>query len=143
MKIQIKEIFTDRLDQTPLGMIWIAVCEQRLMAIQIGGNGDHFSQKLAGKFGVPVITDHAKVEIPLSQIEEYLQGKRKSFSVPILWNTMYPFQQKALKAVAAIPSGETRTYSQIAAEIGIPTAPRAVGRANATNPIPWSFLATG
>ena len=46
------------------------------------------------------------------------------------------FQRSALRAVAAIPYGETRTYGEIAAQIGRPQAPRAVGRANATNPMP-------
>jgi O-6-methylguanine DNA methyltransferase len=36
----------------------------------------------------------------------------------------------------AIPYGQTRTYREIAAQIGTPNAPRAVGRANATNPMP-------
>jgi methylated-DNA-[protein]-cysteine S-methyltransferase len=47
-----------------------------------------------------------------------------------------PFQLKTLKAVFGIPYGETRTYAEIAAQIGHPIAFRAVGRANATNPMP-------
>ena len=49
---------------------------------------------------------------------------------------MTEFQKKVLKAVCAIPYGETRTYGQIAAQIRFQSASRAVGRANATNPIP-------
>jgi O-6-methylguanine DNA methyltransferase len=49
---------------------------------------------------------------------------------------MTPFQRQARRAVAAIPYGQTRAYSQIAAHLGNANAARAVGRANATNPIP-------
>ncbi len=45
------------------------------------------------------------------------------------------FQQRVWKALAAIPRGETRSYSQIAAELGQPTAARAVARACASNPV--------
>jgi len=46
------------------------------------------------------------------------------------------FQRDALRAVFSIPYGETRTYADIAALIGHPQAFRAMGRANATNPMP-------
>jgi methylated-DNA-[protein]-cysteine S-methyltransferase len=49
---------------------------------------------------------------------------------------MSEFQAAVLKIVCAIPYGETRSYGQVALEIGRPGAGRAVGRANATNPIP-------
>jgi len=49
---------------------------------------------------------------------------------------MLPFQLAALKATQSIPYGQTKTYAEIACEIGKPQAARAVGRAEATNPIP-------
>jgi methylated-DNA-[protein]-cysteine S-methyltransferase len=49
---------------------------------------------------------------------------------------MTPFQQAVLMTVDEIPFGETRSYGEIAAELNKPGAARAVGRANATNPIP-------
>ena len=72
----------------------------------------------------------------MRQIEAYLRGERKTFEIPIHWAAMSPFQEKVLQAVYAIPYGETRSYSQIGNQIGMPKAARAVGRANATNPIP-------
>ncbi len=47
-----------------------------------------------------------------------------------------PFQQAVLQATYEIPYGETRTYKEIAERIGRPRAARAVGRAEATNPMP-------
>jgi len=53
------------------------------------------------------------------------------------WSNFSPFQLAALKATMKIPYGQVRTYSDIAAQIGRgPGAARAIGRAEATNPIP-------
>ena len=71
------------------------------------------------------------------QIKEYLTGKRRKFELTIDWLVLASdFQRDALKAVFSIPYGQTRTYAGIAAQIGHPQAFRAVGRANATNPMP-------
>jgi O-6-methylguanine DNA methyltransferase len=72
----------------------------------------------------------------LEQIKSYLRAERTRFELVLDWSGMSEFQRKTLKAVYEIPYGQTRTYGQIAAQIGVPQAPRAVGRANATNPIP-------
>ena len=55
------------------------------------------------------------------QIEEYLHGKRREFDMAIDWSILgSDFQRGALQAVMAIPYGETRTYGEIAAQIGTP-----------------------
>lgn len=69
------------------------------------------------------------------EIEEYFTGDFSDFSVSIeLWGTA--FQTDVWKAVAKIPTGTTRTYGDIAASIGRPRAVRAVGAAQAANPLP-------
>ncbi|MDR1730101.1 MAG: methylated-DNA--[protein]-cysteine S-methyltransferase [Prevotellaceae bacterium] len=70
-----------------------------------------------------------------SELEEYFNGKRKSFEVP-LKPSGTSFQQSVWKALQEIPYGETRSYKQIAEMIGKPAACRAVGMANNRNPIP-------
>lgn len=68
------------------------------------------------------------------QLSAYFTGKDKVLDVPLkLFGT--PFQVKAWQALITIPYGETRTYGQIAAQIGCPKGPRAVGMANNKNPI--------
>ena len=69
------------------------------------------------------------------QIEEYFSGKRKEFKLQFDLRGS-DFQVKVLNEVARIPYGSTRTYGQIAAAIGSPGATRAVGNANARNPLP-------
>ncbi len=70
-----------------------------------------------------------------SELEEYFNGKRKSFEVPIKPSGT-SFQQTVWKALLEIPYGKTCSYKQIAEIIGKPTACRAVGMANNRNPIP-------
>lgn len=69
------------------------------------------------------------------QLLEYLEGKRKNFTVPLNPKGT-KFMQEVWTALQEIPYGETRTYGQIAQRIGKPKAARAVGMANHRNPIP-------
>ena len=69
------------------------------------------------------------------QIRQYLEGKRHRFDLKYDI-TGTPFQKKALRKVAAIPYGRTRTYGEIAQKLGNPQAARAVGSANARNCLP-------
>ena len=69
------------------------------------------------------------------QLEEYFAGERQTFELA-LDMTGTPFQCSVQAALRAIPYGETRSYSDIAAAIGRPKAVRAVGAANARNPLP-------
>jgi methylated-DNA-[protein]-cysteine S-methyltransferase len=69
------------------------------------------------------------------QVREYFQGKRTVFDLRLhLKGT--PFQKEVWKALSEIPYGETRTYGDIAKAVGRPAAVRAVGLANARNPLP-------
>ncbi len=69
------------------------------------------------------------------ELTDYFAGRRTDFSVPLELKVT-PFQQEVLERVRAIPYGETRSYSEIAAQVKRPKAARAVGTANARNPIP-------
>ena len=69
------------------------------------------------------------------QLRAYFAGALRSFELPLAPRGT-EFQQRVWRALVLIPYGETRSYGAIAAAIGEPRAVRAVGRANATNPIP-------
>ena len=68
------------------------------------------------------------------QLSEYFAGQRTSFDLPLDFAGT-EFQQKVWKVLLEIPFGETRTYGQIARQLGKPNAMRAVGAANGRNPI--------
>lgn len=84
-------------------------------------------------------TKGKKVETKLikkayEQISEYLEGKRKEFTLPLLIKGT-KFQEKVWNALLQIPYGETRTYGEIAKQIGNEKASRAVGGANHNNKV--------
>jgi methylated-DNA-[protein]-cysteine S-methyltransferase len=68
------------------------------------------------------------------QLKEYFAGKRTRFDLELDFKGT-DFQKKVWAALLTIPFGETRSYAQIAAQIGNPKAVRAVGAANGRNPI--------
>lgn len=70
-----------------------------------------------------------------TQLMEYFAGKRRTFSLPLAPKGT-PFQKEVWQALSSIPYGQTRSYADIAAQVGRPKAYRAVGMANNRNPIP-------
>lgn len=68
------------------------------------------------------------------QLQEYFDGKRRVFDLPLSFKGT-PFQLDDWAALQTIPYGETRSYEEIARQIGRPKACRAVGMANHNNPV--------
>jgi methylated-DNA-[protein]-cysteine S-methyltransferase len=108
---------------TPLGPVTVASTPKGLAAIQFGGQTPEGG----------ILDESANREI-LGQLEEYFQGKRVRFEVPLDLNGT-AFQMAVWRELQNIPYGETRSYGEIAARIGKPGAARAVGMANHDNPI--------
>ena len=71
----------------------------------------------------------------VSQLTEYLDGRRRRFDLTLAPEGT-PFQERVWRALLDIPYGATISYAQLAARIGQPTASRAVGLANGSNPLP-------
>jgi methylated-DNA-[protein]-cysteine S-methyltransferase len=78
--------------------------------------------------------DHPVLIETEKQLREYFAGQRQVFSVPLDFGGT-EFQNQVWQALLSIPFGETRTYTEIARQIGKPAAMRAVGAANGRNPI--------
>lgn len=77
---------------------------------------------------------HAVLDAAVAQLGQYFAGRRRVFDLPLDFHGT-DFQRKVWQALLEIPFGETRSYGQLAAAIGVPTASRAVGAANGRNPI--------
>jgi methylated-DNA-[protein]-cysteine S-methyltransferase len=69
-----------------------------------------------------------------AQLDEYFAGKRKAFDLPLSPQGT-AFRQAVWAALQTIPFGGTRSYNDVAAQVGNPPAARAVGSANHNNPI--------
>ena len=122
--------------ETPLGKLWLAVSDFGLAAVESGLSRAEFEAYLSKRFKRTVGYAPERVREASGQLREYLTGKRRAFTLVIDWTVMRPFQQAVLRATCTIPRGETRTYKEIAEHLGKPNASRAVGRAEATNPMP-------
>jgi methylated-DNA-[protein]-cysteine S-methyltransferase len=78
--------------------------------------------------------DHPLLDAAERQLGEYFAGERQVFDLPLDFIGT-DFQRQVWQALLTIPFGETRSYSDIARQIGAPDAVRAVGAANGRNPL--------
>ena len=110
------------------------VCQTSLTTFTIVEENE---QIIGVQFGNQAISEEAT---PLlleakKQIEEYIDGKRNTFSLPYHYQGS-PFQNQVWKVIESIPYGQTLTYQEIAKKMGKPKAYRAVGNALNKNPLP-------
>ena len=136
MSKQIEQVWMGVLDDTPLGAVWTAVSENGLVAVSLWPDRERFETEVAKLTGCAPVYEPAWVTAVTTQLHQYFNKERQQFELPIDWSVMTPFQETALQAVYAIPFGRILTYKDVAQQIGKPKAVRAIGRANATNPIP-------
>ncbi len=130
-------ILIGNIEATPLGEVWAAISSRRLVRVDFGISRTSFERGVRKQTKSEVEYVPNQVDDIVHQIKEYLMGKQKEFDLTIDWSVLASdFQRDVLRAVFSIPYGETHTYAEIAAQIGHPTAFRAMGRANATNPMP-------
>lgn len=121
--------YIGELNGTPVGDLRLIASDRGLVAVEWADFQLDFDSYL-------LHFDPNAIERYAEQLREYFERKRREFTFPIDWSIFRPFQKEVLQRVFSIPYGETRTYLEIALEINRPRAYRAVGRANATNPMP-------
>jgi methylated-DNA-[protein]-cysteine S-methyltransferase len=141
LPVEEESIMKDRvhiagLADSPLGRLWAATNERGLVALDMQVEREAFVADLHQR-GYAASDQGADMAAEaLRQVVEYLEGRRRSFDFAINWECLRSFQRQALQATYAIPYGETATYAEIARRVGKAGAARAVGRAQATNPMP-------
>ena len=121
---------------TPVERVCLAVTTTGLLQIALGADPESFRRKLASRLGGEDAAQTRRVSEALEQINRYLMGQQQDFDLPLDWSEMDVFQVAVLQAAAAIPYGQARTYSEIAAQTGHPGAARAAGAALARDPMP-------
>jgi methylated-DNA-[protein]-cysteine S-methyltransferase len=115
--------------QTEMGPFSVAVNEGgAVVATAFGGVKELMNRGESGDF----VADENVTATARAQILDYLGGKRDGFELNLAANGS-AFQQRVWSALCDIPRGETRSYGAVAKELQ--SSARAVGRANATNPI--------
>lgn len=116
--------------ESPVGALKLVAHDQALVAV-MWDNEDHKRVRLAELI--------ENIQHPLllkvkQQLEQYFAGQRQQFNLPLDFQGT-DFQQRVWRALLTIPYGETRSYKDIAIQIGNEKAVRAVGAANGRNPI--------
>jgi methylated-DNA-[protein]-cysteine S-methyltransferase len=122
--------FFYKIMKSPLGELKLIASDKGLTAI-LWENDDPERVRI----GTPVEDSrHPVLKRVERQLQEYFAGNRTAFDLNLDFIGT-EFQKKVWNALLAIPFGQTRSYAQIANEIGAPRAARAVGAANGKNPI--------
>ncbi|SDB82060.1 methylated-DNA--[protein]-cysteine S-methyltransferase [Shouchella lonarensis] len=122
---------------SPLGTLTIIATERGVCQIHFAALHELNGQSKLLKTGVREEWERceSRTSAVCEQLQAYFNGTRKSFDVDIdLVGT--PFQKKVWRALMDINYGETRSYKEIAKQIGAPKAVRAIGGANNRNPLP-------
>lgn len=117
--------------ESPVGKLTLIASGKSLSSV-LWENED--TEKTGMDFGLED-NDHPVLWETEKQLNEYFSKKRKEFSLKLDFKGT-EFQKQVWEALLTIPFGETRTYGQIAKQIGNPQAVRAVGGAANKNPIP-------
>jgi AraC family transcriptional regulator of adaptative response/methylated-DNA-[protein]-cysteine methyltransferase len=121
--------------RTPLGLVLVAATDKGICKIAFAQHEDELTAELKREFANAELRDDPTTLTPfIEQIHAYLGGSRQRIDLPL---DIAPtaFQQRVWDALRRIPYGETRSYAEVAADLGSPTAARAVANACASNPV--------
>ncbi len=123
------------LTETPLGPISFYAGEnglKRLAFISL----NKLKQKENLQVQNPSLVGLDTIGTLLTELNAYLYGMSKNFTIKFDWDVISSFQRDVLVFTNEIPYGEVRTYGEIARGLGKPSAARAVGMALGSNPMP-------
>jgi methylated-DNA-[protein]-cysteine S-methyltransferase len=124
---------------SPLGTLVAAATERGLACLSYEdhhGGVDAVLETLAARISPRILEAPARLDTVRRELDEYFEGRRTAFDLPIDWALVTPFGRRVLQATTSIPFGEVSTYGKIAARAGNPRAARATGNALGSNPMP-------
>ena len=121
---------------TPFGRYLAAVTPRGLVTLSFETAYDEVLDDLSRRVSPRVLETPAKLDELRRELDEYFEGERHDFDIPLDWQLTSGFMQRVLRATAKIPYGGVATYRQMASRAGNPRAVRAAGNALGANPIP-------
>ena len=124
------------LVDTPLGTLLVATTDRGLCRISYDAEPEREEERLAHGFGLRVLRAPRAVDGVRRQLDDYFEGRRRAFDLPLDMRSVGGFHRDVLAELAHVPYGELTTYGALAARTGHPRAARAVGTAMNRNPIP-------
>ena len=123
--------------ETPVGNLLLAATEKGLLRIAyeredhdavLAGLAEHVSPR--------ILRAPARLDEVAFELDQYFARNRTAFDLPLDFSLAHGFRRDVQQYLPAIPYGQTRSYAQVADQVGNPQAVRAVGTACATNALP-------
>jgi methylated-DNA-[protein]-cysteine S-methyltransferase len=122
---------------SPIGELLLAVTPRGLAALVFESwDLDAWLERFARELSPRVVAAARATDAARKELDEYFGGARRRFDVGVDRRLMSPFVRKVMGATSRVSYGHVATYGSIAAEIGRPSAARAVGAALGANPVP-------
>jgi methylated-DNA-[protein]-cysteine S-methyltransferase len=124
------------LVDSPIGSLLVATSPRGLCRISYDADPEREVEQLAGAFGLRVLRSPKPIAAARRELDEYFEGKRHSFDLPVDVALLADFNRRVLRELARVPYGEVVTYGELAARAARPRAARAVGMVMNRNPLP-------
>jgi methylated-DNA-[protein]-cysteine S-methyltransferase len=121
---------------SPIGSLFVATTERGLCRIVYDADSEQERDRLAHHFGVRVLRSAKPIDPARRELDEYFDGKRHRFDLPLDIGPLAAFYRSVLGELAQVPYGEVVTYGELAARVARPQAARAVGTVMNRNPVP-------
>jgi methylated-DNA-[protein]-cysteine S-methyltransferase len=115
------------LARTPRGLVRLGLPDE---------DDDETLFDLSEQISPRILEAPARLEEERRELDDYFEGRRRAFELPIDWQLSHGFLLRAREGIATIPYGETRSYADLARAAGNERAVRAAGTACSRNPIP-------
>jgi methylated-DNA-[protein]-cysteine S-methyltransferase len=122
---------------SPFGPLLLAKTRRGLVRVGLPNqDADELLVDLADRVSPRVLEAPGELDEVRRELDLYFAGKLDHFDLPLDWRLSGGFRQRVLRAIARIPYGQTRSYTEMARRAGNERAVRAAGTACGTNPIP-------
>jgi methylated-DNA-[protein]-cysteine S-methyltransferase len=124
------------LVDSPVGSLLVATSPRGLCRISYDADPEREVEQLARAFGLRVLRSPKPIDAARRELDEYFEGKRHGFDLPVDVALLADFNRRVLRELARVPYGEVVTYGELAARAARPRAARAVGMVMNRNPLP-------
>lgn len=121
---------------SPVGALYVAASKQGVCRIAFDPEPEHALERLSRDFGLRVLRSPKPIDAVRRELDEYFEGRRRSFDLPLDVRLLAEFSRRILRELARVPYGEVVTYGELATRAARPGAARAVGIVMNRNPIP-------
>jgi methylated-DNA-[protein]-cysteine S-methyltransferase len=122
---------------SPFGPLLIAKTRRGLVKVSLPAyDPEEALEELAARISPRLLEAPGELDEVRRQLQLYFEGKLTKFELPLDWRLSDGFRGRVQRAIARIPYGQTRSYTQVAASAGNERAVRAAGSACGSNPIP-------